>query len=299
MAEPTDSKDAYLPATTKPPIPYYGGKTRLAPWIVRMLPAHKIYVEPFAGSLSVLLAKSRSKVEIVNDLDGWLVTFWRVLRDRGAELERACALTPYAREEYASALDEDLDELERARLFWARITMSFNAVPGHSGWRVSTVQNGDVVTTQLTQLRRFQAVAARLRSVAIENRPAVDLVRSLVKTDALIYADPPYVHDTRTDGGSRYTAYRHEMSDDDHRELAAVLRAHPGPVVLSGYACELYAELYDGWWTMGRQQRKWSGTDGSIVTRETLWSNRDLTQELRLDLYPAYSAPCSPSDGDR
>lgn len=90
-----------------PPFAYYGGKTQLAERIVATLPPHKHYVEPFAGSLAVLLAKPPTTMETVNDLDGDLMTFWRVLRDRPADLIRACALTPHSRGENVDAFDRD------------------------------------------------------------------------------------------------------------------------------------------------------------------------------------------------
>lgn len=125
----------------KPPAPYYGGKTRLAPWIVSLMAHHRVYVEPFAGTASVLLAKPRSKLEVINDLDGDVVTFFRVLRDRPDELERACRLTPYARDEFLEAREprEDLTDLERARRWWCRVTQGFNASPGRwaTGWSLS------------------------------------------------------------------------------------------------------------------------------------------------------------------
>lgn len=66
----------------KPPMPYFGGKTNIAERIAALLPAHQHYVEPYCGSLAVLLAKTPSKMETVNDLDAELMTFWRVLRDQ-------------------------------------------------------------------------------------------------------------------------------------------------------------------------------------------------------------------------
>ena len=82
--------------------------------IVDLLPAHQHYVEPFAGSLAVLLAKPRSKMETVNDLDGDLMTFWRVLRDRPEDLIARCALTPHARAEHQAAYDLDVRRRARA-----------------------------------------------------------------------------------------------------------------------------------------------------------------------------------------
>ncbi len=79
------------------PTSYFGGKSRLAPWIASLLPTHRTYVEPYFGSGAVLFAKPPSHTEIVNDLDGEIVNFFRVLRDRYEDLERACVLTPYAR----------------------------------------------------------------------------------------------------------------------------------------------------------------------------------------------------------
>jgi len=89
----------------KPPMPYFGGKQTIASALVSLFPPHEHYVEPFAGGLSVLLAKAPSKMETVNDLDGDLMTFWRVLRDQPEDLIRACALTPHSRTEFLEARD--------------------------------------------------------------------------------------------------------------------------------------------------------------------------------------------------
>jgi DNA adenine methylase len=87
----------------RPPTQYLGSKGRLACWVASLLPAHRTYVEAFAGSAAVLFAKPPSPTEVVNDADGDLVCLFRMLRDRGPELVRALRLTPYARAELAAA----------------------------------------------------------------------------------------------------------------------------------------------------------------------------------------------------
>lgn len=121
----------------KPPFVYFGGKIRLAEQIAAALPPHEHYVEPFGGSLAVLLAKPRSRMETVNDLDGDLVTFWRVLRDQPDELMRACALTPHSRAEHLEAyeLEQASSELERARRVWVLLTQGRGGQLRPTGWR--------------------------------------------------------------------------------------------------------------------------------------------------------------------
>lgn len=252
----------------KPPIPYYGGKQMLADRIVSLFPAHEHYVEPYAGSLAVLLAKPPSKLETVNDLDGALMTFWRVLRGREAELQRAVNLTPHSRAEHAAALNLDgCDELEVARRVWVQLTQGRMARRAATGWCYKVT--ADKGATVLDAYRdRLPAAAVRLRSVQLECRPAVDVIDAFGRNPkALLYVDPPYVTSTR--GG---TNYRHEMSDDDHRELAEALQACKATVVLSGYPSPLYDELYAGWHRTSIAAS--TGQGGTWEGRtEVLWSN--------------------------
>ena len=110
----------------------------------------------------------------------------------------------------------------------------------------------------------------RLRSVVLENRPAVDLIAKHDAPDTLFYADPPYVHSTRTHVcKNRRTAYRHEMTDDDHRELADSLCHVQGMVLLSGYRCPLYDELFGDW-----ERRDYAAyADGRRARTESIWMN--------------------------
>src|SRR5690242_4296329 len=84
------------------PFSYYGGKVGLTPLLLSLMPEHSCYVEPFCGSATLLFAKRPSPIEVLNDSDSAVCTFFRVLRDakRSAKLKQALELTPYAREEW-------------------------------------------------------------------------------------------------------------------------------------------------------------------------------------------------------
>jgi DNA adenine methylase len=258
----------------KPPFAYYGGKTTLAPVIADLLPAHAHYVEPFAGSLAVLLAKRPAPIETVNDLDGDLVTFWRVLRDSPADFARVAALTPHARAEFELAKGLDgTDDLERARRVWVRLTQSRSLSMKPTGWK--HVRNFAARgTSHLDYLDAYVArlapAAERLRSVALESRDALDVIRDYgSESTACLYVDPPYL------GSTRATNYRVEMLDDGaHRTFAGLLNDCKASVVLSGYDSPLYADLFGDWHRMNLQGATTLSGDTDRV--EVLWSNRPL-----------------------
>lgn len=275
----------------KAPISYYGGKARLSGWITSLMGPHRVYVEPFFGSGAVLFAKRRSPHEVVNDLDGNLVGFFRVLRDRPDELERACRLTPYAREEFEGAElagEGSIDDLERARRFFVRITQGFNKSAGGPrsvGWSTSVQRNASNARSAGNLIERFELCARRLEGVAIENRPAVECIRRYGVAGALVYADPPYRADTRRGLAKRTGDYPVEYNtEEDHRELAEALQATPAAVLLSGYASPLYDELYCGWDRVEREVPAGSSTHAGTTRRatEVVWSNRRITQQLAL-----------------
>lgn len=66
----------------KAPFPWFGGKRRVAPWVWEAFGDVDNYVEPFAGSLAVLLERPEwhdGQAETVNDADSYLSNFWRAL----------------------------------------------------------------------------------------------------------------------------------------------------------------------------------------------------------------------------
>jgi len=258
---------------TRPAIRYHGGKWKLAAWIISHFPPHAHYVEPFGGGASVLLQKPPSRLETYNDADGEVVTFFRVLRDRPGPLVRAIALTPWARAEYEATFNPAPNgpeaDLERARRFFVRAWMSMGGATTRwkTGWRYQIRPDNPTTTERWSQLDHLFAVAQRLRMVQIEQGDAIEIIRRYDTQETLFYLDPPYVHQTRSKW--RGAAYRYEMDDDAHRELAELIHGIRGFVVISGYPSVLYTELYEryGWVRMEKMAR----TNGRAVRRECIW----------------------------
>lgn len=262
-------------------MPYFGGKITLGPAIAALFPPHKHYVEPFAGGLSVLLAKPLSTMETVNDLDGVLMTFWRVLRERPEELIRACALTPHSRGEYDAAAGLDAtDELELARQVWVKLSQGRSGRLRRTGWRhyISPAGSSAGMPGYLTgYIDRMAPVVERLQHVSLECRPALELIeRYGASPDVLLYVDPPYLGSTRANDN----AYRCELrTESEHTELAEALQCARAAVVLSGYASELYdQDLYPDWHRV--EMPSFTGQGGTWANRtEVLWSNREISAE--------------------
>jgi DNA adenine methylase len=272
-----------------PPVPYFGGKQRIAERIADLLPVHKHYVEPYCGGLSVLAAKRPSTLETVNDLDGDVMLFWRVLRDRPLELARACAMTPHSRAEHRLSRDrEGLDDLERARRIWVALTQGRAGQMMATGWRCYIDPAGTPMGMSgylAGYVDRMSAMADRLHHVSLECRPALDVIAAYGANAAtLLYVDPPYLGTTRPGSAS---SYRREMKGtEDHVLLADALRDTKASVVLSGYPSDLYADLYADWHRT--DLATWTGQgnaghrDGARV--EVLWSNIPLNTQPGLDL---------------
>lgn len=277
-----------MTAPTRPVLRYHGGKFLLAKWIISHFPPHTVYVEPFAGAASVFMAKPRCKgAEVINDVDSEVVNVFRVLRNReqAAELERLIRLTPFAREEFRAAYELTDNPIERARQTIIRSFMGFGTSGVNKG--INTGFRTKVYNSRTTCARDWKnypdAIAAfveRLQGVTVENVSALKLIRQHDKPDTLIYCDPPYVPETRNmkEDSCRY---RHDMTEADHRELAAALLASPAMIVLSGYACPLYDELFGDW----RQVQCEAFADGARPRTETLWLSSATVQQLHPTLF--------------
>ena len=237
-----------------PALRYFGGKWRLAPWVIGNLPSHRVYVEPFGGAASVLLRKPPSHIEVMNDRNSLVVTFFRVVRERGDELMRALEYTPVAVDEYDACREIAGDDVERARRFFVRSWGGFGGCSGHTydgrlratGWRRSSERN--IAAHFVRAVESLRCVRERLRNVVIENLDWRDIIDTYDGDDTCFYVDPPYVHESRGRTAPSDGYGDLEMSDAEHRALCRRLSSVRGDVVLSGYPNAIYdSELTSPW----------------------------------------------------
>ncbi len=261
---------------------WYGGKYSHLDWLLPLLPETQHYCEPFGGSAAVLVNRKPSPVETYNDIDGELVNFFRVLREDKDRLLEAIGLTPFSREEFELAIQiptEPLSDFERARRFFVRARqvrtgLAQTASSGRWAHCLLTSRAGmaGAVSRWLGSVEGLAEIAQRLLRVQIEHAPAIEVIQRYDSEETLFYCDPPYPHDSRGDTN----AYGYEMTDDDHRRLAAVLHNVKGKVAISSYASNLMSELYKDWNCIEAPSRKVHSVKQDRV--ELLWINYSLTE---------------------
>ncbi len=275
--------------------PYFGGKFRLSPIIIKIMPPHQTYVEIFGGSGAVLFRKNPSKVEIFNDIDGNLINFFRILRDENKFkiLQEKLELTPFSREEHFLAKSkhknniqkensENYDEIERAREFYVNVRMAFSGMLG-SGFSVSLERNNAKI--YFNAINKFPQFHKRIKNTAIENLDFRKLIQNYDSEQTLFYADPPYTYSVRKSKND----YEFEMSEKKHVELLEILMNVKGMVILSGYDSQLYEKLEHNGWLKTEHEQSLSVTKTKNNKRdkriECLWLNKNAQKRTTLNKF--------------
>lgn len=279
------------------PLKWHGGKHDLSSWIVSLMPPRCLnpnkpdeddpgylhYVEPYAGGLSVLLANDPDGIsEVVNDLNGHLVAFWRALQcpDLFEKLRRRLEVTPFSSVEYEKAVDTLADEdiqsdLDRAWAFFVCCRQSLaGRMDGFTGITKTRTRRGinNEVSAWLSCIDGLPAVHERLKRVLIVGpSPALDVIRKHDGPRTLFYIDSPYLHETRVTT-TEYGEY--EMTEENHRNLLHVLGGIKGRFLLSGYESALYNSFARrNSWTRHEKQinNHASGAKKKRIMTEVVW----------------------------
>lgn len=275
---------------TRPALRYYGSQWNNAEWIIAHWPQHETRVIPFAGGLNDELRAPRAKLTNASDLDGRVINFFTVLRNDPDSLVRAIHLTPWHEGEYAISQMPVPDPLEDARRFWVACWCSVQGgpAPGKSGFRWTKDRDGRWSTpaTDSMNIDHLYLVAERLRHIHFLQRDGRELIDAHAGIEnALIWCDPPFVHDTRA---KKREGYAYETSTGLHVDIADLLNRVVGYAVITGYGWNedgtkntLYEGLYEvrGWIRVDKECRVNSG--GSRT--QSLWLSPRTWQALQTE----------------
>lgn len=244
--------------------PYPGGKYKLSSWIIDHIPEHECYVEPFGGGAAVLLNKPKSNVEVYNDIDSNVVTFFRVLRDSRDELLEWLRHTPYSREIHGDMRekmyhsDAEMDDIERAGTFFYLQRSSFGG--NRDDVLCYPQREPDGSWRNFTQsysrgIDRLTEFGDRLSDCMIESSDYTELMDRYDEPDTFFYCDPPYL-------GSE----EKYVDGFDHQELRRTLESLDGEWLLS------YGTIPDGYddYRIEKQEYHYSISSGTESTEKLI-----------------------------
>jgi DNA adenine methylase len=270
------------------PFSYYGGKTPLIDHILALVPPHRVYCEPYAGSATVFWAKPPSPIEVLNDLDFRIVAFYRCLRDERLwqRLQELCELTPYSRAEYYSAVKhikgclanpKVLDELSDDELillawrFFIIVQMGINAYTVSEGWSCAKNPEQRPPTRKFyNRITRFRYFHERLKNAFIECDDAIKVIRRFDTPDTFFFVDPPYLPEVIGTPEN----YAFKMTEAEHRQLLDTLCQVQGKVMITHPRCPLYEDYLKGWEVkeVSYHCPSGGGLKGKLLC-DTLWMN--------------------------
>lgn len=232
----------------KTPISYYGGKQTLAAQILGLIQPHTTYCEPFFGGGAVFFAKPKSDVEIINDLNHFVINFYLQAKINFPALEERIQSTPHARQLYRDAMvmyenPHMFSELDRAWAFWILCNQGYASKIG--AWAFGTSGNSCEKKTLNAKARLATGdLVTRLDLVQIECTDALYLLRLRDRPETFFYLDPPYFNSNMGHYGG-YTAA-------DFESLLQVCSKLQGKFLLSSYPSDLLERytLHHGWHTI-------------------------------------------------
>jgi|SRR5579864_246471 len=207
------------------PIPYIGGKNRLAQRIIEKIPEHRTYVELFAGGARVLFQKSPSKIEVINDLDNDVSNFFRVCQSHHEELIRCLSFHIASRkwfDLYIRTAPETLTDINRAARFFylQRIAYGGKVVGRNFGYGVEGKPRFDALKIPET----IKQTHLRLAKVQVESLSYEDVLHRYDREGTFFYCDPPYYD---------IPVYAFNFSHRDFELLADRLKGIKGKFLLS------------------------------------------------------------------
>ena len=236
----------------KTPITYYGGKQTMLKHILPLIPKHSTYTEAFCGGAAVLFAKRPVQSEVINDINMELTNFYWVAKVYYPDLKREIDKTLHSRDMHAHAAHINqyprfFTPAQSAWAVWALCKMSFaSMMDGSFGYDF-----GGGMPKKLRNAKDefTNALCSRLENVTIENRDALEVIRTYDSSNTFHFVDPPYIN---SDCG------HYEGTFDEHcmNRLLQLLERIKGKFMLTMFPFSHIEEYANkNGWTIHRVER--------------------------------------------
>ncbi len=210
----------------KSPLAYIGGKSRLTKTIIPLIPEHRTYCEVFAGAAWVFFSKDESKVEVINDLDSDLVSFYRCVQCHLEEFLKQFKWLLSSREWFedwkAQIKEPGLTDMQRAARYYYIQRLCFGGRVRNRSFGLAKERRPRINLLRLEE--EMSELHLRLATVTIEHLPAVELIQRYDGSSVFFYCDPPYY---------KKPFYEHNMEFEDYQALAKALAGIKGKFLLS------------------------------------------------------------------
>jgi DNA adenine methylase len=257
----------------KTPISYYGGKQTMLKYLLDLIPEHTIYCEPFFGGGALFFAKPKSEVEIINDSNGEVVNFFKVVKTKFAELQKEIRATLHSRELYKKAMvvyehPALFSDVKRAWAFWTLTNQGFASMIGSWGFGRTNSKEKAVAHKRENFTIYY---ARRLEMAQIENNNALKVIARADSKDTFFYVDPPYIG---SDMG-HYAGY----SESDYEKLLEALSKVKGKFLLSSYPSTILSRFI--------KKHKWKTKRVEKFVAVTKHTDKKKTEMLVYNFDPA------------
>ena len=223
----------------------------MARHILPLIPSHVTYCEPFFGGGAIFFSKEVSHVEVINDLNHFVVNFFTQLKTNFAALQKLIQATAFSRGLYKDALvmyenPHLFNDVERAWSFWVLCNQGYAGKIG--SWGYGTIDNKREYSINTKRQMFLKAFEERLSRTQIENMDAVRIIELRDRPNTFFYVDPPYIDSAQ----GHYAGYTHIH----YNQLLSTLANLQGKFLLSSYPSEMLDRYTkeNGWYQIEIRQ---------------------------------------------
>lgn len=257
------------------PITYWGGKKLMVKHILPLIPEHITYTEPFFGGGAVFFAKEPSRVEVINDLNKFVVNFFLQVKLNFMELQKRIQATPFSRSLYKDALlmyenPHLFSELDWAWAFWVLCNQGFSSKIGT--WGYGTIDNKREESIANKRNNFIESFVNRLERTQIECSDALKIIKLRDRVTTFFYIDPPYIN---TNCG-HYSGY----SEADFGNLLQLLSTIKGKFLMSSFPSDILSKyVKSNNWQQIEFEQVSPASPNKKLKIEVLTANYDIKRE--------------------